>query len=66
METELPNILLLKTGGRWKADGGRGGLGVLARVSGLVGPLVSSAVDAVLALLQVEMVDPPRAGSVEW
>lgn len=50
----------------WKADCGRGGLGVLVRVPGLVKPpsLVSSAVVALL-LLQVDMQDIPRRREVE-
>lgn len=45
---------------------GGGGLGVLVRVPGLVQPpsLVSSAMEAVLLLLQVEAHDIPRLGAV--
>jgi hypothetical protein len=52
----------------WNVDVGSGGLGVHVRVPGLVRPpsLVRSAVEMVL-LLQVEMHDMPRGGSLsEW
>jgi hypothetical protein len=49
-----------------KVEEGGGGLGVLVRVPGLVQPpsLVSSAIDVVLVVLQVEADDSPRRKAV--